>query len=307
MTALGTVMELPHDLPKAAKRSLKTINSLTSASPIIISKFMHELIKLAKATINENKPLPFSAYASIKEQRILNVPVIKPLLIFVLSGIKKLGKDGEVACPAGSFVFLSNSPTIDMRNIPDDQEYFAVLIEFEYSDFNQFKHKRNNAKKYFRGEIDFVLAKTLQQYLEWSSFAPSRAWHFRKKELLQIIYQSGYVDVGNIAEPPSLSHQLHDIISENISHYWGVDHLSAKLAISESTLRRKLIAEGTNIKAIRDRTKLGHGLHLVQTTMEPIGCIAERCGYHSQSKFTNKFKHLFGITPTELRKTRVHE
>lgn len=267
---------------------------------------MQELIELAKKTLHEKKPLPFSVYSSIKEQRIFNAPVIKPLLIFVLAGVKQLGKDNEIVCPTGTFVFLSNSPTMNMRNIPNEEEYLAVLIEFEYGDFNQFKHKRNNTKKYVQGEVDYVLAKTLQQYMEWSTFAHPEAWHFRKKELLQLIYQSGYEDVSTLAEHPSLSHQLHDIIHDNISGDWGVDRLAAKLAISESTLRRKLKAEGVNIHAIVNRTKLGHGLHLVQTTMEPIGRIAERCGYYSQSRFTHQFKQLFGITPTELRKTRMH-
>ena len=163
---------------------------------------MHELIKSAKKSLDEKKALPFSVYSSIKEQRILNVPVAKPLLIFILGGVKKLGKDNEVVCPAGTFVFLSNSPTINMRNIPDDEEYFAVLIDFDYADFNQFKLKQTNRKKYIQGDIDSVLAKTLQQFIELSTFAPSEAWHFRKKELLQIIYHSGYADVCALAEPP---------------------------------------------------------------------------------------------------------
>jgi AraC-like DNA-binding protein len=75
--------------------------------------------------------------------------------------------------------------------------------------------------------------------------------------------------------------------------------------MSQSTLRRKLQVEGSSLQAIKDRVKLGYGLHLLQTTMEPVGIIAEKCGYYSQSRFTDRFKQLFGLTPTELRKTRV--
>jgi AraC-like DNA-binding protein len=35
--------------------------------------------------------------------------------------------------------------------------------------------------------------------------------------------------------------------------------------------------------------------------------VAERCGYQSQSRFTDKFKQFFGVTPTELRKTRMRD
>jgi AraC-like DNA-binding protein len=272
---------------------------------MVAGQHMQDLMESAKQTRHIDKPLPFSLYSSITEQCILNAPIMKPLLIFVLAGVKQLGKDSEIVCPAGGFVFLSNSPTIDMRNIPVNEEYFAVLIDFDYSDFSQFKRNTNHTKKYFQGQIDHTLERTLKQYMEWATYAPPAAWHFRKKELLQIIYQAGYEDVGVIAEPPSLSHQLQDLVSEDISGEWGVERVTAKLAMSESTLRRKLKAEGTDIHAIINRTRLGHALHLVQTTMDPIGRIAERCGYLSQSRFTDKFKQLFGITPSELRKTRT--
>lgn len=272
---------------------------------------MKELIQLAKDTSCGRNDLPFSVYSSAKEQRISNVPVIKPLLIFILSGVKRLGSGSKIVCPTGSFVFLSNSPTIDMRNIPDKEEYFAVLVEFEYGDFDQFnqlkRSRSKSKKKYFQGDINIVLEKALQQYIEWSLYAPSEAIHFRKKELLQLFFLLGYEGVSAIAEPPSLGHQIHDLINEDISDNWSVDRLAAHMAMSESTLRRKLKAEGTDIQAIKNRTRLGLGLHLIQTTMEHIGSIAGRCGYQSQSRFTGQFKQLFGMTPSELRKTRLHD
>ncbi|MGE7955227.1 helix-turn-helix transcriptional regulator [Pseudomonas sp. NPDC089530] len=265
---------------------------------------MQELISRVKAALREGRQLPFSAYMSLKEQRIANAPIVKPLLILVLAGVKQLGKEDEIVCPTGSFLFLSNTPTIDMRNIPGD-EYFAVLIEFEFSDFDQFKSPRNNDNSHFQGTIDDALAKTLKQFVEWSVFAPRELWRFRRQELLQLLYLSGHEAVSSIAGHPSLSHRLHEIISEQIADDWSVERLAQRLAISESTLRRKLKAEGASIKSLVDRTKLGHGLALVQTTLEPIGRIAEQCGYQSQSRFTDKFKQLFGITPSELRKTRM--
>lgn len=266
-----------------------------------------DLIRLAKNALGEKTPCPFAAYSSFKEQRILNVPIMKPLLIFVLSGTKRLGKENDVTCPAGSFIFLSNNPTIDMRNIPDDEEYFAILIEFDHSDFNQFERKKPASKKHFLGEIDFILERFLYQYIEWSSFAPQEAWHFRKQELLQIIYQLGYEDILAIAEPPSIGQRVYDLINDNLPEDSGVEHLASELAISESTLRRRLQSENTNLQTIRDKVKMGRGLHLVQTTMDPIGLISEKCGYHSPSQFTSRFKQLFGITPTELRKTRMQD
>lgn len=268
---------------------------------------MKALIDLAKRLSEEGNPLPYAVVSSLKEQHILNAPVIKPLLIFVLAGIKRLGKRGEIVCPGGTFLFLSNAPNIDMRNVPDG-EYFAVLVEFDHRDFDQFRSWASGGNPtHFQGDIDRPLEMALRQFIEFPSYAPPALWSTRKQELLKLLYVMGYEQVGTLVEPPSVSHRLHDIVIQDVQANWTLSLLADRLAISEPTLRRKLKAEGVGVKTIVSRAKLGYGLHLVQTTLEPIGRIAEHCGYGSQSRFTDRFKALFGVTPTELRKTRFQD
>ncbi|MGK0271404.1 MAG: AraC-like DNA-binding protein [Cocleimonas sp.] len=267
---------------------------------------MNELIQLAKRALNEKEHLPFSVYSSVKVQNILNVPIIKPLLIYVLDGEKKLGDQSEIVCPTGSFVFLSNSPMINMRNIPQGHEYFAVLLEFDFEDFEEYKNTQPNNQQYCLGKIDSVLEKSLEQFIEWSLLAPEGVWPMRKREILQTFYHLGY-DVYSLAKTSTVTHRLHEMISLKMTEDVTVDIFCSEFAMSESTLRRKLIAEGTSLQEIKDQTKLGHGLHLIQTTADSIGLIADQCGYQSQSRFTDRFKQRFGITPTALRKTKVHD
>ena len=230
---------------------------------------------------------------------------MKPLLIFVLCGRKKLGETDPITCPAGSFVFLSNSPSINMRNIPDDEAYFALLIEFDAADFDCLAKRKLRTDKYFQGRIDMAMQRTLLQFVEWSSFSPPEIWALRRQEILQLLWLQGYEQVAAMMEPPTLSHKLHSIVSANLADDLDAETLSSMLAMSESTMRRKLNAEGGSLQAIKDRVRLGHSLHLIQTSSEPIGLIAEQCGYQSHSRFTDKFKQRFGITPTALRKTRL--
>ncbi len=176
---------------------------------------MQKLIETTKQIIQQKESLPFSVYSSIKEQHLLNVPVIKPLLIFVLSGSKGLGIENPITCRAGNFVFLSNTPSIVMRNIPDDAEYFALLIEFEYSDFDGLENRTHKTENYFQGPIDKTLEFTLQQFVEWSAVSTSDIWSLRRQEILRILSYLGFDKVGAIIEPPSLSHKLHTLISTN--------------------------------------------------------------------------------------------
>ncbi|OUR96899.1 AraC family transcriptional regulator [Halobacteriovorax marinus] len=266
---------------------------------------MNNLIKTVKESSKQTTPLPFSVYSSVKEQHIFNVPIIRPLLVFVLSGVKRLGKQSEVIAPAGSFVFLSNSSSLDMRNIPNDEEYLALLIEFDYSDFNNIQNKSVKPRNTLQGDITLDLEKTITQFIEWSYFAPPEMWSLRKQEILQFMYYSGVENINSVAEAPSFGHEINSIISNDLSKDIGLDVLCSNLGVSESTLRRKLKSEGTSLQEIKDQARLGLGLHLIQTTLEPIGIIAGLCGYQSQSRFTDKFKQLFNITPSELRKTRM--
>jgi len=265
---------------------------------------LNKLIDIAKNSIKHHANLPFSVYSSYREQTITNVPILKPLLIFILSGKKQLGKHGVIECLSGSFVFLSNSPRIDMRNIPIQEEYFAVIIDFEYEDFLELPKSLTPYKKYVQGEINPILARALYQFMEFASIAPTEVMKFRKKEILEILYHSGYTDICNIVEPPSVSEKVQSMISESLYNDWPVELIASNLFMSTSTLRRRLKSEGNNIQDIRNQVRLGYGLHLLQTTQLHIGNIAEQCGYQSQSRFTDQFKLLFGMTPRELRKTK---
>ena len=265
---------------------------------------MKNLIDLIKSPQTEQL-LPFSIYTSTKEQYLLNVPVVKPLFIAVLGGNKKLGKNDEINCQSGNFIFLSDSPSINMRNIPKGEDYLALLIEFDYQDFEGLDTSAINKEKYCIGEISREITKFLEQFVDFGSWAPKALWSLRRKELLTLLCQLGYSNILSMAANPKVGHRLHSIIAQNPSNDMSMQNICAQLAMSESTIRRKLKQEGTSIQVIKDQVKLGLGLHLLQTTLKPIGLIAQTCGYHSQSRFTDRFKSRFGITPSELRKTRM--
>jgi AraC-like DNA-binding protein len=255
----------------------------------------------------EKHPLPFSVYSSTKEQNLLNVPVIKPLLIVVLSGDKKLGKNSDITCTAGQFVFLSNTSAVNMRNIPKQRSYFALLIEFDYQDFDNLKINSNYKDRLCIGDITDTFNKCLKQFIEWSAWAPQTLWPLRRKEIIQLMCHMGHQEILSMVTDPNVSHRVHALFSEQLqrSEVLTVEYICNKLAMSESTLRRKLKSQGTTIQEIKDQATLGLGLHLLQSTHDAIGLIAEKCGYQSQSRFTERFKSLFGLTPSELRKTRL--
>jgi AraC-like DNA-binding protein len=266
---------------------------------------MGNLLSTIRDTLNENRELPFSVYTSIEEQRLLNVPIAKPLLIVVLNGDKELGKDNELICHSGNFIFLSDSPAINMRNIPKDKEYFALLIEFDYQDFNDLQINVANKKDYLIGKTTPALEKILQQFVEISLWAPVEVWSLRKREIITLLCHMGHRDILSLLGNPKVKDRLHEMFVKRGFHELTTEYICEQLAMSESTLRRKLKLEGASVQEIKDQARLGLGLHLLQTTRHSIGFIADKCGYQSQSRFTDRFKGRFGLTPSELRKTKM--
>ncbi|WP_411991532.1 helix-turn-helix transcriptional regulator [Agarivorans sp. DSG3-1] len=270
------------------------------------------LVSIQKAVSQlDVKELPFSVYSSVHEQMLLNVPISKPLLIVVINGNKQLGENASIACPSDHFIFLSDSPAINMRNIPKGNSYFALLIEFDYQDFSDLHSNVAAASKvkpdYFVAKTNAVLKQCLQQFVECSLWAPKELQTSRKREILRLLYSLGHRQITMMMGKPKVSHRLHELFRDKHFNDLSIATICEHLAMSESTLRRKLNAEGTSVQEVKDRARLGLGLHLLQTSDEPIGLIAEKCGYHSPSRFTDRFKSHFGLTSSELRKTRMTE
>jgi len=266
---------------------------------------MENLFSTIKKTLNEEHEYPFSVYCSIKEQRLLNVPIAKPILIVLLRGEKELGFNKELICYSGDFVFLSDSPSINMRNIPKSKEYFALLIEFDHQDFDGLPINSANKKNYYVGHTTSELEACLQQFVEVASWAPKELWSSRKREIILLLCHLGHEQILTLLGRPQIKDRLHEMFMKQGFQELTIDHICDQLAMSESTLRRRLKSEGTSVQDVKDQARLGLALHLLQTSDSTIGVIADECGYQSQSRFTERFKRRFGLTPSELRKTKM--
>ena len=198
---------------------------------------MENLLNTIKKTINEKRERPFAVYTSIKEQNLLNVPIVKPLLIVVLSGSKELGKDNELNCHSGDFIFLSDTPAINMRNIPRDKEYFALLIEFDFQDFNGLQINAFNKQRFCIGKTTPPLEKCLQQFVESSVWAPKQLWSLRKREILALLCHMGHKEIFSMLGNSKIGYQLHAMFCEQGFHDLSIEHICKSMAMSESTLR----------------------------------------------------------------------
>ncbi len=271
---------------------------------------MLELINRIQTSVPDASVRPFSMISSCGEQKLRNVPIVKPLFILVLEGHKQLGAPRTVECNAQQFVLLSADCTVTMRNIPKSNSYLALIIEFEPEDFEGLPVSGNRIVEPVIGDLSPALTSCLEQFVNLDSWAPKPLWAMRRKELLVLLHQLGISNVASLKGKQGLSYKLHELFCSSGFRDLSLAQICKHLAVSESTLRRRLKEEGgkgaaTSVTAIKDRARFGLSLHLLQSTKLPISHVAEQCGYSSQSRFTERFKAHYGMTPSELRKTQV--
>lgn len=264
---------------------------------------MNKLISIAQQTIGKHNTLPFYLYCAVHTQDLKNILITKPMLIVVINGHKEIGTTQEIACKSGEFILLSDHKLTAVRNIPDKEEYVALMIDFEREDFHDLPRASTEAPC-VQGIVNAELQRLIEQFIEISSWAPASMITQRKREILAFLYHLGYQDIASVGRSSTLAHTIHDLFIMNHFQDMTVDKLCRSLFMSASTLRRKLLLERQSLREIKNNAQLGHALHLLQTTELSIQNIAEQVGYNVHSRFTESFKRHFGLTPSALRKTK---
>jgi len=99
----------------------------------------------------------------------------------------------------------------------------------------------------------------------------------------------------------SLSGDISQIISADLSKRWDSGLISKMIGMSESTLRRRLAAENVTISGVVSEVRMSAAMGLLQSTDMSITEIAYETGYLSPSRFTARFKSRFGFPPSHIR------
>lgn len=121
----------------------------------------------------------------------------------------------------------------------------------------------------------------------------------RAFDLLTVLKEQGFQY--SSGQTSLISRRLMSVLNAAPERSWTAETASQRLAMSESTLRRKLKLEGVSFEQILLETRMHHALMLVQTTHWNMAQIADACGYKSVARFSERFKGRFGTTPGRFR------
>ncbi|MBY4678771.1 helix-turn-helix transcriptional regulator [Marinobacterium arenosum] len=251
---------------------------------------------------------PYLRFHCVQPQRLHAVPIHQPALILVLQGEKRLYSPADSATE-GQLLLLPAGSSLQFENLPQRGAYLALVLGFSQQAVALYRQLQpsltTNSPPRFLADSTNDLLEALCQFLQR---LPSKADDSRWCLLRQVELLSALADADQVqALLSSGSERWRDRVLAQLqldpARPWKIEQLCQALATSETSLRRNLRDEGTGFRELLDEVRLGQGLMLLQASRLPVGEIAERCGYQSASRFSERFRNRFGMTPAKLRAT----
>lgn len=240
---------------------------------------------------------------------IKHVPFYEPCIILVLAGRKVLFEgQTPVACEAGAVLTVPGPSSHDLRNEPDarTKRYRALLIPFKaehlerlirnYGLVHEVPSKPVGMLKFAPNED---LHDAIAHYL--ITDGSSRLWTHRLLEILLVLATQNPAVLAYALQHGGWSGRVRALLSSDLAHAWDLSQVCARLATTESTLRRSLKREDTSFRELLQDLRLTTALMQLLQTAYPVHRIAYDCGYQSVSRFTSNFHKRFGVPPSQIR------
>ena len=209
-----------------------------------------------------------------------------------------VGRPGHILIfPPETYATMVNQPVLA-------EDYRALGLGFPNSMIAQVFPKSTSAKppgvEVLSGpNAEFLrLIDGLKQTLTDPDIPSSIRAHRMLEPLVWLKSQGLHIQ---LAEKPSLLSQVRIHLEQDLERDWRAANLARHLAMSESTLRRRLADQGQGFAKVLLHTRLERALSLLQTTDEAISQIALRCGFKNPAHFAQTFKKRFGIQPKQIR------
>lgn len=253
----------------------------------------------------EQSSLAASATVALHRYRLHAVSCDIPLLMIPLSGKKRFhALGGTWECATGQFLMTHFAMQADIENIPDGAApYRAWALPFPWEVVNMARGLLTGAvpgqdDAVSVGELPVVM-EALLAYIGDADTTDTALRNYRLLGILLVLSRAGHSQFLS-AHDPSLSARIRLAVSADPAREWASAHFEEEFCISGATLRRRLVAEATSLRALIQEARLHSALVQLQVTRKPVKAVALDHGYRSIPSFRRNFTERFGIDPAEV-------
>jgi AraC-like DNA-binding protein len=177
------------------------------------------------------------------------------------------------------------------------QEHIPIqVVQFNYAPLAQAQDYRHmflaNPIEFEQPCSQLVLSRTLLEKRISQNETSLR--HFLRHPVLIMLTQDYALN--------SWTSRVRDIVRRQLRDIPELNDVATALEVHPQTLRRRLAAEGTTFKDIKNQVRRDTALHFLGKQGLSIEEIAHRAGFSESSAFIRAFKGWTGITPYTYRK-----
>lgn len=132
-------------------------------------------------------------------------------------------------------------------------------------------------------------------------FAAARPAHLvehRAMEVLLALLDQGVLPA---AEGGTAGEAVRALLRWRPEHRWTAEEIGRELGMSQATLRRRLAAEGTALRALLREERMAHAQALMAEGGVTVREAATASGYASASRFARRFRDVHGVPPSRRR------
>ncbi len=252
--------------------------------------------------------------AQARELRFARISIDRPCLIVVRRGTKILRAGArEWVAHAGEAIALAGGRVFDVTNrVSPSGAYEARCLLWDADLIEAHAGRAASARP-----IDEAVALKGLEPAFFSAFdaatqaigdaggVPLDIARHRLAELLIWMELRG-VRFASV-QPVSPAERVRHLVGTAPQREWTTAEVASRLALSETTLRRRLAEERTTFAEILIDVRMTTALSLLQSTDRPISDIAFDVGYASPSRFAVRFRSRFGASPRMIRTRETAE
>jgi len=311
MTERKTVLRI---VPRSERALTRDLTEMRSSKSRLIDNLLESLIKRDPELDHDLMQCGLGIQSCYKPQTIAKVVFNKPALLLVVSGSKEiLLPNKRYVAKAGEFLMVPADTEFWIGKYPDDTTgiYQGLGFRFDIETIQEFQKSFGQGIEswglapHWQSPASEAVLEWVVQWLEWSRKYPVsiQIQRHRLVELMLLLAQAGLAGNILVSRSPSWRKRISQMLSVDPARAWRCQEICKALGVSESAMRRRLQVEETNFRELLEEARLMSGLTMVQETRMTICQVADAVGYQSQSRFTDRFKERFGVTPTALRRS----
>ncbi|WP_372603393.1 AraC family transcriptional regulator [Actibacterium sp.] len=270
---------------------------------------------LADLLIRADSSVHLGMNACLQPQSLRSISIPVPTLTMALEGQKTMiiGESTYISSK-GAAILIPAHTEFRIENVPSPQtgRFFGVSLRFDPETITQFRQiygatfaEWDTRPKWHMPAQGFLLD-ALAAWVDWTQRYGTDTNHSRHRllEILLLLARHGYGGNLLLEQTDRWAQRIENLLMLDPAREWRIGEVCARLGVSESTLRRHLGAEDVGFRDLLEKVRLETGLmHVMETDLQ-IAQVAMACGYQSQSRFAERFRLRFGMSPVALRQTR---